>query len=227
MTDRYLRNKETISTTEQDILKNKSIVIIGCGGLGQYVASELCRVGIGSLTIIDDGDFDETNLNRQLYCTTKNIFKKKVEETAQHLRDINPEVKIKTIYDRFTERNAKEYINNHDLVVDALDTINDRLVLEKACKECNITLVSAAIAGWYGQLAVIRPGDDTLRKIYSDKNEVTLEKKLGNPAFTPALLASLQTSEIVKYLLGKSVLASQKVLYVDLLNLVFTIYEIE
>ena len=227
MSDRYLRNKETISATEQEILKNKSIVIIGCGGLGQYVASELCRVGIGNLTIIDDGDFDETNLNRQLYCTTKNIDRKKVEETAMQLIDINPELKITTIYDRLTERNANEYICTHDLAVDALDNIDSRLILEKACKECNLTLISAAIAGWYGQLAVVKPGDDTLSKIYSDKNEVTIEKKLGNPAFTPALLASLQTSEIVKFLLGKPILASQKVLYVDLLNLVFTLFEVK
>ena len=226
MLNRYLRNKETISATQQEILAQKSIIIIGCGGLGQYVASELCRVGIGSITLMDDGDFDETNLNRQLYCTTKNMNKPKVGETAKQLIDINPEIKITPIYDKLTEENAKEFIKNHDLVIDALDNIKDRLVLEKACKESNIVLISAAIGGWYGQLAVIRPGDDTLSKIYKDINEMSIDKVLGNPAFTPALLASMQTCEAVKYLLGKPTLPSKCVLYIDLLNLEFSRFSV-
>ena len=226
MQNRYLRNKETISAVEQDILARKSVIIIGCGGLGQYVASELCRVGILHITLIDDGDFDETNLNRQLYCTTQNINKPKVGETAKHLTDINPEINITPIYDKLSEENAVDYIKNHDLVIDALDNIKDRLILEKACKECNIILISAAIGGWYGQLAVVRPGDDTLSKIYKDSGKELIDKVLGNPAFTPAILASLQVSEALKILLKKPALPSKNVLYVDLLNLEFKIYRI-
>jgi len=222
MNQRYLRNKETISTYEQKILASKSVVLLGCGGLGQYVAMQLCRAGVGNITIIDDGNFEETNLNRQLYCTMKNLFKPKVEETANFLNDINHEVNVKTIYDRMTSKNANNYISGHSVVVDALDSIKDRLILEKACRELNLTLISAAIGGWYGHLAVVRPNDNTLTKIYSDVSMEGIETILGNPSFIPACLASIEVSEVIKFLLGKPTLQSGKVLYIDLYNLRFT-----
>ena len=222
---RYEKNFNTISKAEQKLLADKKIAIIGCGGLGQYIASLLCRIGVGFLTIIDDDSFDETNLNRQLYCHTENIGKSKVQETKKQLNKINPLVTINAIPDKLTQQTGYKYIKEHDLAIDALDSAKDRIVLQDICEETNTVLISAAIGGWYGQLTIIKPGDKTLSKIYPDSEQKGIELELGNPAFTPALLASLQASEAVKYLLSKNTLSSSQILYIDLLNLDFEIVE--
>ena len=75
MKQRYVKNTQTITEAEQLLLLSKKIAVVGCGGLGQYIASLFCRIGIGTLSIIDYDVFDETNLNRQLFCNTENIGK--------------------------------------------------------------------------------------------------------------------------------------------------------
>jgi len=227
MKQRYLKNKQTITDAEQDVLLNKSIAIVGCGGLGQYTASLLCRIGVGALSIIDFDVFDETNLNRQLFCNVENIGKSKVIETEKQLRLINPEVSITSYQSRFSEENARDLLFGNDIVLDALDSIKDRLILQDACKELNLPLVSAAIGGWFGQLVVINPGDDTLNKIYPNAKQKGVETLLGNPAFTPCMMASLQVCETVKLILGKSNLRKDEVLYVDLLKNTLVVYNVE
>jgi len=223
---RYTKNFKTISESEQSLLSQKKATIIGCGGLGQYIASQLCRIGIGALNIIDHDVFDETNLNRQLYCHTENIGKSKVLETEKQLKLINPEVSITTFQERFCVENSHAALNDCDIAIDALDSIKDRLILQSACKEHDIPLVSAAIGGWYGQLLIILPGEDTLSKIYTNPEQKGIETELGNPAFTPALVASLQVCEAIKLLLNKSSFRKGEVLYIDLLNHVFEKYEL-
>ena len=226
MQKRYLKNYKTISEEEQTILFRKKISIVGCGGLGQYIASQLCRIGIGALNIIDDDIFDETNLNRQQYCHTQNIGKAKIFETEKQLKLINPDTKITAYKIRFTSENAYDLLANSDLVIDALDSVKDRLILQEACNRLNLPIISGAIGGWYGQLTLVMPGDNTLSQIYTDSEQKGVETELGNPAFTPALMASLQVSESVKFLLNKTTLSNKKILYIDLLNLDFDFFSL-
>jgi molybdopterin/thiamine biosynthesis adenylyltransferase len=226
MKKRYEKNQNTISSDEQVTLSTKRACIVGLGGLGQYVAMQLARLGIGQLKLIDYDFFDETNLNRQLFCTTQNIGLPKVSITENNLITINPEVEIIPITVKLDASNASMLLRDTDVVIDSLDSINDRLILQDSCKDLGLVLVSAAIGGWFGHLAVVRPGDDTLKYIYADSCAVGIEKEMGNPAFTPAILASMQTVEVVKVLLGKETLPPKKVLYIDLLNLVTESYEI-
>ena len=221
MQNRYLKNQNTISEPEQKLLLQKKIAIIGCGGLGQHIAAHLCRIGIGYITIVDHDVFEETNLNRQLFCITENLGKSKVLETQKQLNLINPEVKIVAYKERFTQFCPRFAQDTPDFFIDALDSIPDRLTLQKVCKDLNKPLISAAIAGWYGQLTLIMPGDDTLNHIYKENNTKGMETLLGNPAFTPAILASLQVTEAVKFLLGKPTLKNKEILYIDLLNMEF------
>ena len=219
--NRYKKNQKTISETEQDILLQKKVAIIGCGGLGQHSAAQLCRIGVGQLTIIDPDTFDTTNLNRQLFSNTENIGIPKVLETQKLLQIINPDVKIVIYQERFNTICSRFDQDTPDLFIEGLDSKADRITLQQVCKDLNKPLISAAIAGWYGLLTLIKPGDDTLNHIYKENNSVGMEAILGNPSFTPALVASLQVAEAIKYLLGKPTLQSGEILYIDLLNMEF------
>ena len=106
------------------------------------------------------------------------------------------------------------------MVVDALDSIPARLMLQESCKKLNIQMVHGAIAGWYGQVTTIFPGDDTLNRIYvkDKKQSKGIEEEMGNPSFTPALTASIEVSEVIKVLIGRGELLRKRILFIDLLS---------
>lgn len=215
--DRYIRNFKTITPEQQERLKKAQVFIAGCGGLGCYVVEMLARLGIGHLTIADFQTFEQTNLNRQIFSTIKNLGCPKVLEAKERIKIVNPEVKVTTVFELLEEKNIKDFIREHEVVVDALDNFDTRLLLEKACEELNLPLVHGAVAGWYGQVTTVFPGDRTLSFIYKLK-KIGIEKELGVPSFIPAVVAGIQVAETVKILLNKKPLLQKTILYIDLLN---------
>lgn len=196
---RYLRNG-IFSDLDQAALKKKTVAVIGCGGLGGYVIEMLSRLGVGHLVICDGDVFDESNLNRQIMSKESNIGCNKALEAAKRVLDINPLIRM-TVHDQnLTNQNGRGIIHDCDLVIDALDTPRDKVLLEGLCEELNIPLVHGAISGWFGQVAVVFPGEQILYRFYEDQEEAS--EPYGNPAFTPALVASLQVSEAIKLLLN-------------------------
>jgi len=222
---RYDRNG-IFNKDEMDKIFSSHVCVIGSGGLGGYIQEMLARVGVGKLTCVDGDVFDETNLNRQLFSTVDNVGKVKVWEANKRLAVVNPDVAVKAIHKRMECDNVHELIGDADLVVDALDNISTRIILQDACEDLKIPLVHGAIAGWYGQVSTILPGDRTLSKIYKDAEESGIEKELGNPSFTPATIASIQVSEALKVLVGKEDILQNKILMVDLLDNEFQIITI-
>ena len=222
---RYLRNKKLISQEEQESLQSKKIIILGCGGLGGYIAEMLARLGVGDLRIVDFDTFDESNLNRQLFSSEKNLGFSKAEEAVKRIKIINSQVRVEGINLEIDGENIEKLIKGRDLVVDALDSIPIKIMVEEACSKLGVTMVHGAIGGWIAQVAVIRPGDFILKKLYSDIKE-GIEVELGNPSFTPALAASLQVGEILKLLLNKGISLKEEILYIDLENNSFSNFKI-
>nr|WP_300093478.1 HesA/MoeB/ThiF family protein [Sedimentibacter sp.] len=214
---RYSRNKELISEEEQKKLSECTVAVIGLGGLGGHISEQLARLGIGNLVLIDADKVDESNLNRQQFATEENIGQLKSEAAKNRLTKVNSAVNLKCYSEYFDESNACQILSGVDIVIDAVDNIKTRFVLQKICKDVNIPMVHGSIGGWYGQVCFIAPGDDTLNMIYTDKQGTGVEKKLGNPSFTPAMIASAEVAETVKYLLGKGELLRGKMLFIDLL----------
>lgn len=225
---RYIRNMESLTIEDMEILNNSKVCVIGCGGLGGYIIEMLARIGVGYITAVDGDTFDETNLNRQLICHTQNINKSKVIETKKRMKLVNPHIKINAIETMVVESNAWDLIKGHDVVVDALDNIETRLLIEKTASKANIPMVHGAIAGFYGQVSTIFPGDNILSLLYSRNNRKGkgIEEKLGNPSFIPPLIASIQVAEVIKLLTQKGNLLRNKILFIDLLNDNFDLVEL-
>ena len=218
MNERYARNIGTITAEEQKNLMKKSVCIIGCGGLGGGVIENLVRIGVGKLTVVDCDIFDVTNLNRQVLSNESNIGKSKAAEAASQMKLINSEVDISPIQAELTEENCRRLIAGHDLVIDAVDNIKARLILEEACEEEGVTLIHGAIAGWDGQVAVVHPGDRLLQMIYQGNEDRGDELQTGNPSFMPAVVSGLQAAEAIKVLLGRESVLEKKMLMIDLLE---------
>ncbi|MBE0451386.1 MAG: HesA/MoeB/ThiF family protein [Clostridia bacterium] len=215
---RYLKNKNMLSQEECDLLLSKSVCIVGCGGLGGYILEMIGRIGVGKITAVDGDVFDLTNLNRQLLCTEEHIGFGKAETAKERMSKVNSDVAFTAISEYLTEENAEEILRGHDLVIDALDSIAARFILQETASKLGIPMIYGAIAGWYGQVSTIMPGSNFLDKVYANHEGKGHEAQLGNPSFSPALVASIEVSEAVKVLIGRGETLDGKLLMIDLLN---------
>ena len=122
----------------------------------------------------------------------------------------------------FSRDNGSALLAGCSAVMDGLDNVLTRRALVDVCRELSLPLVYGAIAGWYGQVAVQMPGEDLtplLRPASAEGKGV--ETVLGNPAFTPGVVASLQVAELAKVLLGRGKPLSKRVLFVNLFDMEF------
>lgn len=218
---RYLRNRDVISTEEQLTLATSQVAVIGAGGLGGSVILLLARMGVGRIVVADPDVFEETNLNRQALCTTKNLGNLKAREAISAVAAVNPGVHVIHHETKLSSSNAEKMLAGSDVVVDALDNVPDRLLLQEAAKNMGIPLVHGALAGFEGWVMTILPGDSGLKNIYgtqekSINNAESPQALLGVPGVTPSLIAAMQVMEVIKILLKRGNIIRNRLLHIDL-----------
>lgn len=214
MEDRYLRNVPALTEAECDLLRQKRVLVVGCGGLGGNLISIFSRIGIGNLRIVDGDVFEQTNLNRQLFSEIPVLGQNKARVAADRVARINPDITVDVVETFLTEENASMLLRDCDIVVDALDNIPGRRLVAAACEEADLPLVYGAISGWVAQSAISMPGDKLVEKLYPEDTVVRDKSVLS---FTPALCASMQAAMCVRYLTGRPV-ETGVIYYFDLLN---------
>ena len=217
MEPRYERNIPALTEAECKILKQKRVLVVGCGGLGGHIIDQLARIGIGFLRVVDGDVFEATNLNRQLFSEVSVLGQNKARVAAERVARINPEITADAVEVFLTVENAAQLLRDCDIVVDALDNIPSRRLLASVCGQAGLPLVYGAISGWVAQAALSMPRDDLIEKLYPEG--VILGDK-SVLSFTPALCASMQAALCVKYLVGRPV-ETGRICYFDLLNLEF------
>ncbi|TET09888.1 MAG: HesA/MoeB/ThiF family protein, partial [Candidatus Atribacteria bacterium] len=161
----------------------------------------------------------DSNLNRQILSTENNLGQSKTEFAVKRVKEINSSIEIVGHPVFISSDNVKKIIEGAEVVVDALDNLPSRFVLQKACRDLKIPLVHGAIAGFNGQLTTIFPEDKGLELIYGSNKDLPehgSEVELGAPTVTPALIASLEAQEVVKILLKRGKLFRNRLLYLDI-----------
>jgi molybdopterin/thiamine biosynthesis adenylyltransferase len=215
MEERYIRNLGALSEEECALLRQKTVLVAGCGGLGGYLIEMLLRLGVGEIRAADGDRFEASNLNRQLLSAPELLGKPKAEAAAERAAAVNPDVRFLAVPEFVTEANVRQLIRGCDAVLDALDNIASRSMLAKACAEARIPLVHGAICGWSAQAAIVLPGDDLMERIYPEGAALTSKASLS---FTPPFCAAMQTALCVRLLTGREIEAGK--LYVaDLLDM--------
>jgi tRNA A37 threonylcarbamoyladenosine dehydratase len=136
----FKRNIGVFTQEEQNKLKGLRIAIAGAGGLGGPVAYNLARLGVGTIHLADPDKFDATNINRQFGAYVDTIGEYKTDAIAKELRRINPYLEVKTWNRGIDEHNIDEFLQDTDIVIDALDffMIEIDLLLHSKCREKNI-----------------------------------------------------------------------------------------
>jgi molybdopterin/thiamine biosynthesis adenylyltransferase len=217
--ERYIRNMKSFSATDQATLLKSMVTIVGLGGLGGVVTEILARMGIGTLNLVDGDVFEESNLNRQFLCRESLISTPKADAAGKRVKEINSSVTVFLHQEYLNEDNASAIIQDSDVVIDCLDSLTGRFLLERASKKAGCRLVSAAVAGSYGHITTIFPEDPGLKLIYGDHENAPnkgAETSLGALSYCVSLTAALECSEAIKILLKKGSLLRNKLLVVDL-----------
>jgi molybdopterin/thiamine biosynthesis adenylyltransferase len=219
---RYQRNLQTISVENQLRLFRSRVAVLGLGGLGGNILEGLARLGVGTIVAVDPDVFQEHNLNRQVLSSVATLEQPKVDSAVARIREINPAVTVIPVQDAYRPETGKDLLQGVNVVVDGLDSIPTRLALASTCAEMQIPLVHGAIAGWYGQVTTQFPGDRSIEALYSRWVQGKgAEERLGNPSFTPALVASIETAEVCKILLGIGQPLRGRKLVINLLEMSF------
>jgi molybdopterin/thiamine biosynthesis adenylyltransferase len=223
--ERYDRQIMVIGVEGQEKLKKARVLIVGVGGLGSIVSLYLVAAGVGELVLLDEGVVELSNLNRQILYDTSDIGKSKVTVASEKLRRLNPWVSIKPIQERASEELLGKIVSEVDLVIDALDNWDSRLILNKVCVRYSKPLIHAGIQGFYGQFMVVVPGVTPCLQCIVPKKPLT-PSKIPVLAPTPGVLGSLQATEAIKIITGVGKPALNKLLVYDGLKMEFTVVNV-
>jgi molybdopterin/thiamine biosynthesis adenylyltransferase/molybdopterin converting factor small subunit len=203
-------------------LRKAKVCVVGVGGIGNPVVTQLTAMGIGKLKIVDRDIIEISNLHRQHLYTEEDIGRVKVEAAKARLQQINSSVQIEALPNSVTKYTAENIVKGFDIVVDALDSIDARYALNDACIKLNIPLIYAGALGMLGSICTIIPNKTAcLRCIFpalAEDDMPTCSTEGVHPSIL-YLVGGIQVSEVVKIILGERPTLENKLLYIDLNDL--------
>lgn len=148
MLNQFSRTQLLLGSEAMERLAGSRVAVFGIGGVGGYVCEALVRSGVGAFDLIDDDKVCLTNLNRQIIATRSTVGKYKVDVMEARMKDINPNVDIRTHKCFFLPENADTFpFSEYDYVVDAVDTVSAKLTLAVKAQEAGVPIISSMGAG--------------------------------------------------------------------------------
>ena len=210
----------------QKKLLNARVVIIGAGGLGSPAAYYLAAAGLGTIGIVDHDTVEVSNLQRQILHTTQDAGRLKTESSRDKLTALNPDCSIVLHSIRINAQNALEIIGDYDIVVNGCDNFPTRYLINDACVLSKTPLFEGAVIGFSGQVMTIIPGETACyRCLYEEPPPPGLIpscQEAGVLGTIPGLIGLIQSTEVVKWILGTGKLLTNRVLLYSALEMEFT-----
>jgi len=175
--DRFGGIARLYGTGGLDRLRAAHVCVVGIGGVGTWAAEALARSGVGAITLVDLDEVCVTNINRQLHALTETVGRAKVEVMAERIRAINPECRVTAEQKFFNEQTAEELLApKYDFVLDAIDSVSQKVLLLAQCREKNLPVVACGGAGGRRDATQVRTAD--LAKVSHDRLLSEVRKKL-------------------------------------------------
>ncbi len=177
-------------------LKSAHVLVVGLGGVGAYAAENICRAGIGEMTIVDADIVENSNRNRQLLALTTTLGQPKSEVMAQRLRQINPEVKLHTVQEFIRDERTIELLQqaDYDYVVDAIDSLSPKVFLIYHALQQRLKLVSAMGAGGKMDPTTVKVAD--IKDTYQCKLAQNVRKRLHRMGIRSGFKAVFSTEPV-------------------------------
>jgi len=209
----------------QKKLKRAKVFIAGVGGLGSPISIYLAAAGVGTIRLVDDDRVELSNLNRQVLHEYGDIGKRKGDSAVEKLKKLNQWINIEAISETITEDNVSQLVTGFDLIVDAMDNLPTRYLLNKAAIDKKIPFFHGAVYGFEGRAMTTIPGKTAcLWCVYQGR---VTQGKFPVIGVAPAIIGCIQATEVIKYITGIGELLTNKLLIYDGLNLEFTKLTVE
>jgi sulfur-carrier protein adenylyltransferase/sulfurtransferase len=222
---RHLLIPEVGLEGQQKLLESK-VLLLGAGGLGSPTALYLAAAGVGTLGIVDNDVVDLSNLQRQVAHSNDRIGIPKVDSAEIAIKEINPDVNVVKYQTRLDASNIMEIISGYDVIVDGVDNFPTRYLLNDATVRLDIPVVSASILGFDGQLSVFKPHDGPCyRCLYPTPPPAELAPSCGANGVLgvlPGTMGLLQSTEVIKLIVGSGDPLIGRLLLYDALAATFT-----
>ncbi len=215
---------EEIGYEGQLRLKKAKACVVGVGGLGNPIVTRLVAMGIGTIRIVDRDVIELSNLHRQTMFDESDIGQIKVEVAAKKLKKMNPDTIIEALPVSVNDYTALDVVEGCDVVIDALDSVNARYSLNKACIKKNIPFVTGAAVGVSGQVFTILPHQTACYHCIFpslDENSMPTCSTEGVHPSILSIVGGIEVAEAVKIMIGRTPTLANKLLYIDLDNLDF------
>jgi molybdopterin-synthase adenylyltransferase len=186
----------------QQKLKDATVLISRCGGLGGVVAYELAAAGVGRLVIAHAGNLKPGDLNRQLLQTHSHIGRPRIESITRRLKELNPRLEIIAIPENVTEANADRLVGQADVVVDAAPLFEERFALNRAAVRQRKRMVECAVYALDVQVTTILPGRTPCLQCLVPETPPTWKRQFPVFGAVAGVAGSLGAVEVIKLLTG-------------------------
>jgi len=210
----------------QTKLKNSSVLVSRCGGLGSVVAYELAAAGVGKLILAHGGNIVPSDLNRQLLMTDAGLGKSRMESVERRLKEFNPRLEIVAVAENINENNVAALVEQSDIIVDAAPLFEERLLMNREAVNQKKVLVDCAVYELEAQITTIVPGQTPcLACLYPEK---PLAWKRRFPVFgaVSGTIACLGAMEAIKVISNLGRPLTGKLLTMDLRDMSFQLMNI-
>lgn len=222
--DRQMMIQE-VGVKGQEKLKNAKVFIAGAGGLGSPIAIYLSVAGVGNIKIVDNDSVELSNLNRQILHWDEDIGRNKVESAKGKLVKLNPSINLDVLCETISEDNVSKLVADSDLIVDAMDNLPTRYLLNRTAIEKDIPFFHGAVSGLEGRAMTVIPGKSACLRC-SYRGPVPTEK-FPVMGVAPAIIGSIQATEVIKYIVGMGELLTNRLLTYDGMSMEFHMFKVK
>jgi len=220
---------EELGRKRQRKLAQSKVAVIGLGGLGTVSSLYLALAGVGHLRLVDQDTVELRNLHRQILYSTDDLNYPKVEVSAKRLGKINPLVKTEPIPENVNASNVEKILSGMDCVVDGLDNMHTRYLVNRTCAKLRIPYVFGAAIGIEGNLSVFAPPETPcLECVFPnlDNSHLLTCEVRGVLGATPGIIGTMQAMETVKVLTGMGSTLKGRLMICDFSDMYFTTIDI-
>ncbi len=218
-----------LGVSGQEKLRRSKVAVVGLGGLGSASTLYLALAGVGYLRLVDQDTVELHNLHRQMLYSIDNLRYPKVEVAAQRIERVNPDVKVEPVPENVHEGNVDQVIRGVDCVVDGLDNMRTRYLLNRACVKYGIPYVFGAAIGIEGNISVFAPPETPCLECVLpglDDSQLPTCEVRGVLGATAGTIGSMQAMETIKLLAGMGDSLKGKLMVCDFRDMYFATIEI-
>jgi len=232
---RYIRQIqiEEFGEEGQVKLRDSTVVLVGCGGLGTVISNYLVRAGVGEIIIIDPDIVELDNLQRQVLFDEEDVRLNlpKAEAAARKLRKVNSQVSIKPLIAKLSSGNIESVLNKADIVFDGTDDMKTRFIINDACIKLNIPWIYGGVVATYGTSFTIIPNETPCFRCFIEDlpspGDIPKCREVGVLGSAVSMIASIELTEGLKILTGQKEALIGKLVNVDAWSGSWELFEIE